>query len=224
MSTPPSESRTATPNWRAVAAGLWRRGVRARVRTRSGADVVGCFWGAEPRGDFLQLQRTHSDGVFTVGWIGVTSIEEFRPPRVDRRLRTAPHGDGLDTGVSKQAAWARVRLKRDGMEDIVAELANFRPHAGQRRFMDNPRGILHVPRLRLFDHGTVFTKISWDASAGGRLTPGALKLAGARIQAFGAEDRSVAQAMADQIDFEWEARRWEEPPGDAEASANGMGC
>lgn len=220
---PEDPSPIARPlHFRRIARELWRRGVRARVRTRSGNEVVGCFWGAEPRGDFLQLQCTDSDGVFTAGWVGVTSIEEFRPPRVDRRLRTAPHGDGLVTTTSRWAAWSRVQEKQDRLNsELIRELTNFRPHAAQRRFMDGPRGILNA---NPGGHGH-FRRLWWDSGHNtARLTPGALKLAGARIQAFGAEDRSVAQAMADQIDFEWESRRWAEPPGDAEASSNGMGC
>lgn len=170
-----------------------------------------------------------------------TPPSESRPAIFeDRRLRTAPHGDALDTSVRPdplaqlRMVYKTYKLRHvfDHAADIADELAAFRPHAYQLRFMDNPRGILRVPRLDL--NAGHFRRLWWEETGPqnrreiwatdneARLTPGALKLAGARIMAGPGGD--VAQAMADQIDFEWESRRWAEPPGDAEASSNGMGC
>lgn len=161
-----------------------------------------------------------------------------RRPRVDRRLRTAPHGDALDTSVRPDPlAELRMAIKVGRLRHLVDDATthadefaglHFTLHPAQRRFMDSPGGIL-IPRRKspgararrnLFG-GTTVSNLSWDP--GPRLTPGVLKLAGARMM-VGPRGGDVAQAMADQIDFEWESRRWAEPPGDAEASSNGMGC
>lgn len=177
--------------------------------------------------------------------------------RVDRRLRTAPHGDALDTSVRPDPlAELRMAIKVGRLRHLVDHaathadaLAHFRPHAGILGVDPgtDPPGIvvLNSEPGGLFRHlwaePTQFVKMEWvddplrprrptdwgptfwggENAAPGRLTPGTLKLYGARLMARGGD---VAQAMADQIDFEWESRRWAEPPGDAEASSNRMGC
>lgn len=107
----------------------------------------------------------------------------FGVPRVDPRVRTAPHGDPM-VGFAAAVRGSAILLLQEADES-----------------------------------GPSFW--SADNAAPGRLTPGRLKLWFAKIAAAGGD---VAQAMADQIDFEWEERRWREPAGDAVAAENGMGC
>jgi hypothetical protein len=105
--------------------------------------------------------------------------------------------------------------------EIRVERAADRP-VPDRRLRTSPHGDALSTRVRT-RYPCFFSRWIQVTDVGGRLTPGALKLAAARIRAA-AGSVDVAQAMADQIDFEWEERRWEEPPGDAEAAENGMGC
>ncbi len=121
----------------------------------------------------------------------------FTRPRRDPRVRTAPHGDALDT---------RVRTPYPNFFRSAFPLIE-----ATRYFeaCDDKQHIL----VRIGD---------WNA-APARLTPGMLKLAGARIMATHS-GTEVADEMARQIDFEWEERRWRVPDGDAAAAENGMGC
>lgn len=165
---------------------------------------------------------------------------------VDRRLRTAPHGDPLPgrpvpvgntterwcvhCGAHQLAsiifplphAADCPALARE--EDPAWDFADWRPgrfptfrlHPHQRRLLDGERPL----RLRLRPDRPPLP--SWNEVCH-RLTPGSLKLAGARIMAS-ARGTDVAAEMARQIDFEWEERRWRVPAGDTAAVENGMGC
>lgn len=175
---------------------------------------------------------------------------------IDRRLRTAPHGDRLfaeATAPSQFFFRSAIGLLQEFDGDVGHRWPRFilhPAHPAQRRWLDAegplrlrlrrdrppmPSRLVSVrrePGDRLWtpgeDAAPRFTSSLWGGlpswnEVTERLTPGSLKLAGARIAAA-SKGTDAAAEMARQIDFEWEERRWRVPGGDAAAVENGMGC